>query len=145
MFDDYCMYNTCCKHQHRPDTCETCIKEIRQRCTPLDAKFDPLACKGLLPGTRVKVFDHVLYKNDKDTPLDTTVRDATVVLHYGSLETIYNSSLTILGPYPSCVDVIFDHRPERVSHGHFTCGITLLETPIELTGLFNVQKPFGIA
>jgi len=28
--------------------------------------------------------------------------------------------------YPDLVDVRFDHRPDRVSEGHFTDGVTLI-------------------
>ncbi len=32
-----------------------------------------------------------------------------------------------LGEYLDLVDVIFDHRPDQVSHGHFTSGVDTLE------------------
>jgi hypothetical protein len=73
----------------------------------------------ILPGSRVMVFDHLLYKNDKDTPLSVTVKPATVIQRYGRLETFYPISETVLGPYPDLIDVRFDHRPDQVSHGHF--------------------------
>lgn len=105
-------------------------------------ELDPLAYVGILPGTRVKVFDSRLYKDDKVTPLSMTMKEATVVKHYGQLAEYFNEDL-ILGPYESMVDVVFDHRPNEIDRGHFTWGIQLIEEPIELTGLINVQKPFG--
>ncbi len=68
------------------------------------------------PGDRVRIFDWRLFKNDKDTPVSFTVRPATVLRWYGR-----RASKTIGGyPYPSLIDVVFDHRPNEVSHGHFT-------------------------
>jgi hypothetical protein len=94
----------------------------------LDEKFDPVAYKGIAPGTRVMVFDHLLYKDDRATPLSVTVKPATVLCHYGEPERRYGEDLT-LGPYESLVDVLFDHRPERPSKGHFTWGIELIGGP----------------
>ncbi len=70
--------------------------------------------------SRVKVFDYALYVDDRVTPLSYTMRWATVVCRYGKLKKVYLSGDLVLGPYEDCVDVIFDHRPERVSRGHFT-------------------------
>ncbi len=79
-----------------------------------------------LPGARVIAFDHLLYMDDIRTPLSYTMRPATVVARYGqSAEHLRLSDVT-LGPYPDLVDVLFDHRPERVSKGHFTDGVHLL-------------------
>lgn len=89
-------------------------------------EFDPLADKGILPGTRVWCFDSLLYKDDKKTPLTVTMKPATVVMHYGQLAERYSEDLT-LGPYDSMVVVVFDHRPERESKGHFTWGIELID------------------
>jgi hypothetical protein len=59
-------------------------------------------------GDRVQVFDAVLFKNDRDTPLSQTVRPATVlVCRYDQ----YGREL---------IDVRFDHR--GISHGHFASG-----------------------
>ena len=69
----------------------------------------------ILPGSRVKVFDGRLFVNDKATPLSVTMKPATVVKRYG-----YRSEYNREWVYPDCVDVIFDHWPERVSKGHFT-------------------------
>ena len=95
---------------------------------------DPLGWKGLLPGTRVIVYDYSLFQDDKKTPAKTLHLPATVVRHYGELEQRYTLNELILGPYSSCVDVIFDHREHlphenlcRVSRGHFTTGIQLME------------------
>lgn len=68
--------------------------------------------RSFYPGDRVMVFDSLLFEDDVSTPLSYTVRPATVVRHYG-MRTRY-------GIYPSCIDVVFDHRRDRVSHGHFT-------------------------
>lgn len=67
-----------------------------------------------LPGARVLVFDHLLYRDDVSTPRSFTMRPATVVARYGK-RSQYNPSWI----YPDLVDVLFDHRP-NVSHGHFT-------------------------
>ena len=67
----------------------------------------------ILPGDGVKVFDHLLYEDDKSTPISYTMRPATVVRRYG------RRSLRF-GVYPDLIDVLFDHRLGRVSVGHFT-------------------------
>lgn len=72
----------------------------------------------IMPGSRVKVFDNRLFKNDVDTPLSVTMKEATVIQRYGSLAIHYPSGT--LGPYPDLIDVRFDHRPETISKGHFT-------------------------
>jgi hypothetical protein len=74
----------------------------------------------IMPNSRVMVFDRTLYKDDKSTPLSVTVKPATVLCRYGRLKSVYPISQTVLGPYPDLVDVKFDHRPEQISHGHFT-------------------------
>jgi hypothetical protein len=106
-----------------------------------DEALDPLAYKGILPGTRVKVFDHLLYKNDKVTPLSDTMKDATVVRHYGSLVERYSDDL-ILGPYPSCIDVVFDHRPDKISKGHFTYAIRIFSPWFDLDFIARYNKRF---
>lgn len=78
-----------------------------------------------MPGSRVKVFDPWLYRDDRSTPISETVKPATVVCRYGSKTTDPESGLT--RHYPDLVDVLFDHRPERVSRGHFTSGVELIE------------------
>ena len=79
--------------------------------------------KNLFPGTRVKVFDHLLFKDDKSTPLSHTVRPAIVIKWYGYvslwMEREYGREAAI---YPDLVDVKFDHR-EQISHGHFSDGV----------------------
>lgn len=67
-------------------------------------------------GDRALVYDHRDFINDKVTPCSMLMRPATVVRRYGKV-TDYGS-----GPcqYPDLVDVVFDHRPDTVSHGHFT-------------------------
>lgn len=93
-----------------------------------DKEFDPLGFKGLAPGTRVIVFDYLIYKDDVTTPLSMTLKPATVVCHYGALKEYYSRDLS-LGPYSSLIDVRFDHRPEKISKGHFTYGISLEGQP----------------
>ncbi len=71
------------------------------------------------PGSRVMIFDASLFKDDVSTPLSHTMRPATVVCRYGKRQATYCDGDITLGPYPDLVDVVFDHRPETVSHGHF--------------------------
>lgn len=88
--------------------------------------------RNIMPGSRVRVFDWRLFEDDVSTPLTFTVRPATVVRRYGThphwtttqygLKHLYPGSYDIW-KYPDCVDVIFDHRPEQVSYGHFTSGV----------------------
>ncbi len=73
----------------------------------------------ILPGDRVMAFDPFLFKDDVSTPLSYTVRPATVVARYG-YKTSYDGVECI---YDDLVDVQFDHRPEQISHGHFTRGV----------------------
>lgn len=73
------------------------------------------------PGTRVMVFDPSLYVNDKKTPPSMTVRPATVIRRYGFRSQYYG------WVYPDCVDVLFDHRPERISKGHFTDCVEVIK------------------
>ena len=72
----------------------------------------------ILPGARVRVFDPKLFIDDKSTPISFTIRKATVVCRYGK-----DSSDLGLGKYDDLVDVIFDHRPKEISHGHFTNAV----------------------
>lgn len=83
--------------------------------------------KVFLPGDRVLAYDSSLFKDDKSTPCLDLTRPATVVCWYGCPIRKYSDDL-ILGPYPNLVDVIFDHKPDRVSHGHFGDGVETLET-----------------
>lgn len=82
------------------------------------------------PGDRVLCYDSSLFKDDKSTPCLDLTRPATVVCWYGSPIRKYSKDL-ILGPYPSLVDVIFDHRPNSVSHGHFGDGVETIETLLD--------------
>ena len=75
----------------------------------------------ILPGCRVIVFDSTLFKNDKETPLSITRKSATVTCRYGKLK--YDYGDFSLGPYEDLIDVVFDHRLERISHGHFLDGV----------------------
>lgn len=70
--------------------------------------------KQFIPGDRVLVFDPSLWIDDKKTPLNITIKPATVICHYG-----------LSKEYSSLVDVLFDHR-NIVSKGHFTTGVTAL-------------------
>lgn len=72
------------------------------------------------PGTRVRVFDTRLYKDDVSTPPSTTMRAATVKRWYG-----YRSQHH--GVYENQIDIEFDHRPGEVSRGHFANGVEVLE------------------
>jgi hypothetical protein len=82
--------------------------------------------RNIMPGDRVKVFDALLFKDDRVTPLSHTVRPATVVRRYGALKQVYKINDLTLGPYPDLVDVVFDHRPKTESCGHFTNGVETL-------------------
>jgi hypothetical protein len=77
----------------------------------------------ILPGTRILVFDSSLFKDDIKTPLSNTVRPATVVCRYGCYG---QSRLTRHYKYSDLVDVVFDHRPDKVSTGHFTNGVKVI-------------------
>lgn len=68
----------------------------------------------IMPGDRVLVFDSRLFKNDRDTPLSVTMKPATVIRRYGYRSPLFGWE------YPDCCDVLFDHRPEQESRGHFT-------------------------
>lgn len=64
-------------------------------------------------GTRIKAFDSILYIDDFKTPLSKTMKSATVIKWYGKRNDnpVWN--------YQNLVDIRFDHRTERISHGHF--------------------------
>lgn len=69
----------------------------------------------VLPGTRVKVFDHRLFKDDQTTPLSETMQLATVVQRYGR-----RNALDPTFVFPDLIDVEFDYRPGEISRSHFT-------------------------
>lgn len=71
------------------------------------------------PGTRVKVFNTRVYRDDVTTPLSMTMQPATVIAWYG------RRSWHEEWIYPSMIDVQFDSDP-RVSHGHFTEFVEVL-------------------
>jgi GTP1/Obg family GTP-binding protein len=89
--------------------------------------------KQLPKNGRVKVFDRRLFRDDKKTPLKVTMRRATVIKRYSQV--INHRLLTycddygnpafeeIHWVYEDLVDVVFDHRPNEVSKGHFTSGV----------------------
>ena len=91
--------------------------------------------RNLMPGDRVLVFDSTLFRDDKSTPLSTTMRPATVVQRYGyhSFWHFWSENRPVpedaypggyeTWKYPDLVAVSFDHRPEIVSWGHFTYGV----------------------
>ena len=62
----------------------------------------------LVEGIRLKIFDNTLYIDDKTTPLSVTMKPATIQKVY--FDKIHGRLLA---------DVIFDHRPDKVSKGHF--------------------------
>lgn len=67
-------------------------------------------------GSKVKVFDHRLYKNDIITPISYTMKPATVVNRYCYVD----------GVYSDVVDVIFDYRPNETSKHHFTSSLQMI-------------------
>lgn len=73
----------------------------------------------LYPGTRVKLFDPLLYHDDIKTPLSATVKKATVVKWYGKSVPPISGEDGSNWEYENLVDVRFDHRPDSISHGHF--------------------------
>ena len=76
----------------------------------------------ILPGSRVRVFDPTLFKNDKDTPPSFTRRPATVIRRYGRRSPFYGYV------YRDCVDVLFDHwQSLELSRGHFTNMVSPIE------------------
>lgn len=87
------------------------------------------------PGTRVLAFDYRLYKDDHKTPLNITMKTATVVCRYGSIAQHYPTADMTLGPYPDLVDVRFDHRPDQISRGHFTTGVEVICSCFTSTGI----------
>jgi hypothetical protein len=91
--------------------------------------------RNIMPGDKVLVFDSSIYINDIVTPLSVTLRPATVVCRYGEktishMNCVHYWDSPICEPdtwlYPDIVDVVFDHRPERVSHGHFTDSVEVI-------------------
>lgn len=107
--------------------------------------------RNIMPGDRVLVFDSLLFENDIKTPLSHTVRPATVVARYGyhsfwrlnkfDLQKAMNGESTLYPggyetwKYPDLVDVRFDHRPERISQGHFTDGVAMLRSEHAVLGV----------
>lgn len=82
----------------------------------------------IMPGDRVKVFDGRIYKNDRETP--DCFKQATVVCRYGcqfpsictpeKIKTMSEFFVNLPWNYDDVIDVIFDHRPDEISRGHFT-------------------------
>ena len=85
------------------------------------------------PGTRLKVFDHRLFLNDRDTPLSQTMQPCTVLRWYGKCDIpafedrhrtpeswggLSVEEVRRIWRYESLVDVRFD-RDGRESRGHF--------------------------
>lgn len=75
----------------------------------------------IIHGSRVKVFDHRRFIDDVTTPLNVTIRPATVVCRYGRKDIITGHEYT----YDDLIDVIFDGEFE-ISHAHFTHGVHLI-------------------
>lgn len=80
--------------------------------------------RNIMPGDKVKVFDTALYINDKTTPSNVTWKTAIVMCRYGKK----SKAIDMEGfwTYPDLVDVRFEHSG-RVSHGHFTDGVELVD------------------
>ena len=74
----------------------------------------------ILPETRILLFDSSLFINDIITPLKITLKPATVIRRYG-----YKSKY--FGNYPDLIDVIFDHKPNKISKAHFTYGAIIIK------------------
>jgi len=49
------------------------------------------------------------------------------VLRRKAKEVVENRVLGEMRTYPDLVDVVFDHRPGKISLGHFTYGVQRLE------------------
>lgn len=79
----------------------------------------------IMPGDRVMVYDSSLFKNDIDTPVSMITKPATVICRYGK-QTRYQGDETPTY-YEDLCDVLFDHRSESVSHGHFTYYIDKID------------------
>ena len=98
----------------------------------------------ILPGSRVMVFDPCLFVDDIKTPSTHTIRPATVICRYGERVTYsHNVCYDDFGnqfgepeewEYPDLIDVVFDHALGRISHGHFTNGVS------EMTHTLNNRR-----
>ena len=66
--------------------------------------------KDLKPSQRILVFDHTLFVDDVTTALSVTMKTAFIRRRYE--ESMVNGR--------ELIDVVFDHRPQQVSRGHFT-------------------------
>lgn len=84
--------------------------------------------KPVLP-RRVKVFDHRLFRNDKATPLKVTMRRATIVKRYSLTRNCQTFVDRYRYHYDDLVDVVFDHRPNEISRGHFAYAVKPLSNP----------------
>ncbi len=72
----------------------------------------------ILPGTRVSAF--CLFANI--TSNNGGFMPGTVVCRYG-YRSIYKPKCI----YPDNVDICFDHELDRISYGHFTDGVEVIE------------------
>lgn len=79
----------------------------------------------LWPGTRVRVFDTSLYRDDKSTPPEITMRLATVVCWRGHKSDAIDQP-GVFWTYDNLVDVRFDHRPDLVSRSHFAYWVEVI-------------------
>lgn len=89
----------------------------------------------IMPGDRVRAYDSSQFVNDVATPYRTLMLPGTVVARYGHKQkdcsNIAYGDWGTVGEvcywrYPDLVDVRFDHR-ERVSRGHFTTGVEVID------------------
>lgn len=78
-------------------------------------------------GSRVKLFDHRLYEDDRSTPLNVTMKKAMVVEVYRE-----RKGRKYHFKYSKAVaDVRFDYRPDEISRGHFVDQMELIEQNLE--------------
>jgi len=87
---------------------------------------DKSEANNFVEGDRVKVFDYTLFINDIKTPLSHTMRPAVVVCHYGYVsEWLEKEVGREAAKYDDIIDVIFDHRPNKISKGHLVSHVEL--------------------
>lgn len=76
-----------------------------------------MTTKEIMPGDRVLVYDSLAFVDDITTPVFKLMRPATIICRYGYRQGVRGRGSRI---FSDIVDVVFDHRSEFVSHGHFT-------------------------
>ena len=91
----------------------------------------------IMPGDRVLVVEHLLFKNDKKTPWRSLLRPGTVVARYGILAYTYNDpeealryNEGIFGPHNDYVEIEMDNnRPTKdKKHGSFTDAVIKIKS-----------------